>query len=302
MTTNDEPVAISEDARARAAEIGKVLCSALPLKQSLADLGDPAPDSPYAQERGTWSDDSGKQATLRAFYLADLWQFNAAMLLDGMGYLFKAGAVLIAPPLPLARSVLEFSARTVHLLDPEIDPFRRGKRAIIEEAYSTDAMRTAAERMFSDQSDDYRALRTRSSQLRKEATTLSSSAVVGNPDQWELDGERMAKPSEIVEELGHLHSSGRVMLGVYDQLSAFVHPGLGATLYLTADDEGTATGGAGASIRDAATVAQNALGPFYTATRRLATFAGWDPPGLEAFEDSLSAVFPGIFESADPTQ
>ena len=70
--------------------------------------------------------------------LADLWQFNAAVLLDGMGHL-QAGAVLIAP-LPLARSVLEFFARTVHLLDPGIDPLRRGIRAPIEEAYSDSAL------------------------------------------------------------------------------------------------------------------------------------------------------------------
>ena len=92
------------------------------------------------------------------------------------------------------------------------------------------------------------------------------------------------------------------MLGVYDQLSAFVHPGLGATHYLEADDEGTATGGAGTSIQDAEAIAQNALGPFYTATRRLVTFAGWDPPDLQAFEDSLSAVFPAMFGSGDPAQ
>ena len=301
MTTNDEPVAISENARARAAEIAEVLFSALPLKQSLADLGDPAPDSPFAQERETWTDDAGRRATLRAFYLADLWQSNAAMLLHGMGHLFQAGAVLIAP-LPLARSVLEVSARTVHLLDPGIDPFRRGIRAVIEEAYSTDAMRTAAKRMFGDQAERYKALKTRSSQLRQEAATLSTSAVEGNPEQWDLDGERLAKPSEIVEELGGLWSSGRVMLGVYDQLSAFVHPGLGLTLYLEADDEGTATGGAGTSIQDAEAIAQNALGPFYAATRRFATFAGWDPPDLQAFEDSLSAVFPAMFGSGDPAQ
>ena len=117
MTTNDEPVAISENARARVTEIAEVLFSALPLKQSLADLGDPAPDSPFAQERETWTDDAGRRAALRAFYLADLWQSNAAMLLHGMGHLFQAGAVLIAP-LPLARSVLEVSARTVHPARP----------------------------------------------------------------------------------------------------------------------------------------------------------------------------------------
>ena len=301
MTTNDEPVAISENARARAAEIAEVLFRALPLKQSLADLGAPAPDSPFALERGTWSDDAGRRATLRAFYLADLWQFNAAILLDGMGHLFQAGAVLIAP-LPLARSVLEFSARTVHLLDPGIDPCRRGIRAVIEEAYSTDAMRTAAKRMFGDQAEQYKELNTRSSQLRQEAATLSTTAVEGNPEQWDFDGERLARPSETVKELGDLWSAGRVMLGVYDQLSAFVHPGLGATRYLEADDEGTATGGAGTSIQDVEAIAQNALGPFYAATRRFATFAGWDPPDLQAFEDSLSAVLPKMFGSGDPAQ
>ena len=299
MTTNDEPVAISENARTRATEIAEVLFSALPLKQSLADLGDPAPDSPFAQERGTWSDDAGRRATLRAFSLADLWHSNAAMLLDGMGHLFQAGAVLIAP-LPLARSVLEFCARTVHLLDPGIDPFRRGIRAVIEEAHSTAAMRTAAKRVFGDQDERYKTLKTRSSQLRQEAATLSTSTVEGNPEQWDLDGERLAKPSEIVEELGDLWSAGRVMLGVYDLLSAFVHPGLGATLYLAADDEGTATGGIGTSIEDVEAIAQNALGPFYAATRRFVAFAGWDPRGLQAFEDNLLAVFPGMFGSRDP--
>jgi len=301
MTTNDEPVTISENARARAAEIAKVLFSALPLKQSLKDLGDPPLDSPFAQERGTWSHDTGRNATTRAFSLADLWLFNAAMLLHGMGHLYQAGAFLIAP-LPLARSVLEFCARTVHLLDPGIDPFRRGIRAVIEEAYSTDAMRTAAKRMFGAQAEAYKALKTRSSQLRQEAATLSSSAVEDNPEQWDFDGERLAKPSEIVKELGDLWSSGRVLLGVYDQLSAFVHPGLGATRYLAVDDEGTATGGAGTSIQDAEAIAQNALGPYYTAIRRLSAYAGWDPPNLQTFEDSLSAVFPGMFGSGDPSQ
>ena len=300
MTTNDEPVTISENARARAAEIAEVLFSALPLKQSLSDLGDPAPDSPFAQERGTWSHAAGRNATVRAFSLADLWQFNAAMLLHGMGHLYQAGAVLIGP-LPLARSVLEFCARTVHLLDPGIDPLRRGIRAVIEEAYSTDAMRTAAKRMLGDQAEAYKALKTRSSQLRQEAATLSSSAVEGNPEQWDFDGERLARPSETVEGLGDLWSSGRVLRGVYDQLSAFVHPGLGATRYLEADDEGTPTGGAGTSIQDLEAIAQNALGPYYTATSRLATYAGWDPPDLQAFEDSLSAVFPGMFGSGDPS-
>ena len=218
----------------------------------------------------------------------------------GMGHLYQAGAVLIVP-LPLARSVLEFCARTVHLLDPGIDPFRRGIRAVIEEAYSTDAMRTAAKRMFGDQAEVYKALRTRSSQLRQEAAALSSSAVEGNPEQWDLDGERLARPFETVEGLGDLWSSGRVLRGVYDQLSAFVHPGLGATRYLEADDEGTPTGGAGTSIPDLEAIAQNALGPYYTATSRLATYAGWDPPDLQAFEDSLSAVLPGIFGSGDPS-
>lgn len=301
MTTNDEPVTISENARARAAEIAEVLFSALPLKQSLKDLGDPASDSPFAQERDTWSDDAGRSATVRAFSLADLWQFNAAMLLHGMGHLYQAGAVLIVP-LPLARSVLEFCARTVHLLDPGIDPFRRGIRAVIEEAHSTDAMRTAAKRMFGDQSEEYKALKTRSSRLRQEAATLSSSAVEDNPEQWDFDGERLARPSETVKDLGDLWSSGRVLQGVYDQLSAFVHPGLGATRYLEADDEGTATGGAGTSIQDVDAIAQNALGPYYTATRRFITYAGWDPPDLQAFEDSLSAVFPGMFGSGDPSQ
>ena len=299
MTTNGQSVALSEAARARAAEIAEVLVRALPLKQSFADLGDPAPDSPVAHERAIWSDDAGRNATVRAFFLADFWLSNAAMLLDGLGHLFRAGAVLIAP-LPLARSVLEFSARTVHLLDPGIGPSRRAIRAVIEEAHSIDAMRTAAKRMFGAQSEQYRALRTRSSRLRQEAAALSSSAVEGNPDKWDLDGERLARPSEIVEELGELSSAGRVMRGVYDQLSAFVHPGLGAMLYFATDDSGAATDVATTSIQDMEAIAQNALGPYYTAMRRFATFAGWDPPELQTFEESLSAVFPEMFESADP--
>ena len=105
----------------------------------------------------------------------------------------------------------------------------------------------------------------------------------------------LSRTPSAIEELGDLWSSGRVLRGVYDQLSAFVHPGLGAMLYLEAD-------GAGTSIQDAEAIAQNALGPYYTATSRLATYAGWDPPDLQAFEDSLSAVFPAMFPSGDRAQ
>lgn len=99
-------------------------------------------------------------------------------------------------------------------------------------------------------SEAYKALKARSSQLRGEAAALSTSAVEGSPEQWDLDGERLAKPSEIVEKLGDLSSSGRVMLEIYDQLSALVPPAWGDAL-LGSRRRRHCDWRAGTSIRDA---------------------------------------------------
>ncbi len=66
---------------------------------------------------------------------------------------------------------------------------------------------------------------------------------------------------------------------------------------LDRDDAGFATGGMTASLSEIEAIAQNALGPFYTAIHQFVEFAGWSPAPVEEFGESLSAVFPDIFGS-----
>jgi hypothetical protein len=231
----------------------------------------------------------------RAYLLADLWVMEASHHLAAIGTLYRGGDVIFGP-LPLARTVLELSSRAVYLLAPSITPLQRLARATIEEAYSTQEMAKAEKRVNGKESQLSQTLRRRMGEIRGEVhDVFGEEADAGNPDQWELDGQHLIRPTEAVHQLGAIHDQGREFEGLYDRLSTHTHPSMGSVLFLDRDERGTVTG-LTISSETLEQVAQLSLAVFHIALKHFIEYSGWHPPALDSMNDQIEMVFPDFFE------
>ena len=281
-------------------QLATVLHRAKDVRYGLVGLGPPPPESAAAHDAEQARRTLGNaRAGIRAYFLADVWLLTASHYLGSMGVLFGAGEVLMSP-LPLARAVQEHSARTTYLLSPAHASKERAALAAIEEAFAAQEMAKAVKRLWGGDDPRYKSFREKVGTARADLKALSGDEPTDSPDKWQVLGQRLLRPTEVVEHLGELDAASRTHVGLYDFGSAFTHPGLGLLLFLALDEDGRPAG-LDASQDAISAIAQNALAFFYPAMEHFVRYAGWSYPDLDAFADELESTFPGFFTTeVDP--
>jgi hypothetical protein len=285
---------LSDELSARLMDISDILLAGRDMRYLLTELDRPGDASAAVRDSEAAQDQIGSSAPgLRPYFLADLWLMECSQHLAGLGSLYQAGEVIISP-IPLARTVLEIAARVAYILDPNIGSHSRIARAVIEDAFATQAMRTAAKRINGKDSDLYRSIVDRLGEIRKEVTLFFGTSPTGNAEQWVINDQTRLSPTDAVEQLGDIHGEGRTFLGLYDRYSTHTHASLGSLLLLDRDDQGRPTG-LTAKSEDLEALAQNTLAAFHVAISRFIRYADWRIVEFGAFEDRIETVFPDFF-------
>ena len=276
----------------RFAEIGQLLRETAALKQlasrATQDRGRFTSDVASLEEQGL--PDAGG----RIVKLCDLWLAQASQYLSGTGVLYSAGEAIAT--LPLVRSVIETSARAVHLLDPGMTAMERASVALLEEAHSMEGVRTAAKRLDGEESDLYKAAVRAVRALRDEGKDRFGGTCDDDAASWNLRGVSLASPTDVVTALGQEMGSERQMQGYYDRLSSFAHPGLGMLLLVEVDEDGRPTGGITYRHADHEAAVQTALAVFYLALSRFWMYTAWSLEELQPLEARVAQVFPSFFK------
>ena len=245
---------------------------------------------------GTW-DDQPIQITVKA---ALLYSAAAAEHLGNMGVLVEAGERSLSLEV-LARSVMELAMRASWILDASVGVEERGARATLDTLDSIRRIRPAYSRLEGKKGPTSVQLRKLEKHLREDVVPAFFGEAMLDLDkpsaEWVLGGQRLPSPTIAAEAFGEFVGLGeRTGAGMYDYLSAYVHPNL-MELILRVNRGALESPELGISFEHQPEhfdgLISAALAAFYRAFRLIASYHSWDKASFDAWEAAYFEVFPG---------
>lgn len=239
-------------------------------------------------ERGTTA------LTDRIIVVLDLWTVVAGEQLAAMAAVIRAQEHVFGL-FPLARSIIEHSAASVWVLDPDVSPERRCARAALAVDRSNEELVVAAAHLANKQNDVYqerrRAMRDLRAQLLiefPEGTDLQTTPKV-------IAGEDLLSPTAAVRAFAEAAGfDPREWEGIYDYLCAAAnHPTLAAFEFFGESEE---------DRRQAPTMSEDFLerlaravvAPYLMALQGYSAYCGWDASIVDALHVRVTDVLPTV--------
>lgn len=206
----------------------------------------------------------------RIIVMADLWTYVAADQIAAMATLAES-RVHVFPFFPLARSVIEHSGMTLWVLDNRVGPRARAVRAALAHLRSQEEMAKVASRWAGRDSAEKRHQKQGLQDLRDQIEEEFGSLDVGQGTT--LDGQRLPRPTHVVEDFGEREGQPRAWVGIYDYLCATAtHPGLSAFEFFDTEAERPP---AMMPLDFLARLARACLTAYVAALKALTGYAGW---------------------------
>jgi hypothetical protein len=246
-----------------------------------------APDSPASGDVEACESELGtREPVSRVIRCADLWTAIAADQLSGLGLLIADGSTVFSM-FPIVRSVIEHSAATVWVLDPDVSPRVRALRAALATVNSEEEACKASARLGGRGNEVHTASRRRLQDLRAAIQREFGTEASGGGDV--LIAEGLPRPGEIVRHYGARWGDERQAEGVYDYLCATGnHPSLMGFEYVTVDETTGLTGFDASDMIER--LARAALVPYMKALEHFVQYMGWGQSALDRFHTDVESV------------
>jgi hypothetical protein len=217
-------------------------------------------------------------------------------------YCFALGLIIGAagtrdPAATLVRSTVEYTARTLWLVNPADDHRAHCCRAFLLELVSLQRSINAAQGMPNLASE----VATHQGQLDDlKADAASRFNRVHTPskvDGWMIEEQRLPSLTGTVNAWADAHESDVDGVSLYRTLSASSHPqGFSATAGLAIDEDGA--GVRVPSLKVAENHAQTALAAFYSSLALVANYNAQRTAELAEWEEQLARIMPASFRNA----
>jgi hypothetical protein len=265
----------------RVEELAQLLAALRDVRSSLG-AADLPPESVAAHVANLARDERGTtQLADRLIIVSDLWTLIAADQAAGVAALLRVGD-LVFSLFPLCRSIIEHSAETVWVLDPDVSPEIRCARAALamDKSYETLCAVTShlAGRGTPAHTEQRRVLKEFRESLEREfpeGTDLAAGIVAG---------ETLATPTEILEHFGGRWGDAREWEGIYEYLCATAtHPGVAAFEFFTEHPDGGYL--PMMSVDFLERILRATLIPLLKALEHYALYCKWDMTALNEFID-----------------
>lgn len=231
------------------------------------------------------------EAVARVIRLADLWTLLEAEHLAGIGVLLEDGTTVF-PVFPLLRAVVEHAAWVCWLLDHRVGVRERAKRAALAQLRSEEEMVGVVKRWAGSSTEQYAT--------PKDTLTRTRVSVARDFDTFDsqgptIDGDKVAKPTDVIEHFGGCEGDARQWVGTYAYLSGTAtHPSQNAFEFVAIDD-GKSHVTLNADLINR--MVRIGLAAFVHSLVHLASYVGWPRDELRAYEARANEVL-GADEAA----
>lgn len=247
--------------------------------------------SPADLELRHAGDLSGRKdgALLRMHRLVQAWTVMAADLLAGLAALCRSRDVALAP-IPMVRACVEYSARTVWLLDDNIRPDERLGRAWLDVLMSATGTSRTASRLAGEGSEPHRQAEAALAAVRDEILLIFPDAEIDSGrGSWRIAGQRFIGPTETAFNFGRRWGDAEQWQGTYGALSQMAHP---SETLLEFFEDSTAEVLVSTDRDTVHKLVLMALVPYYQAIRHLLAYYQWPAEPFERWEAHFSRIFP----------
>jgi hypothetical protein len=221
----------------------------------------------------------------RIIRLVDLWSLVAAEQLHDVGVLLE-GHSSVFGIFPNIRGVIEHGAWVTYLLDNQVAPMARARRAALATLESEEKVVAAAAHMTSKDDAAYVA---RKAGLDKLKETLAEEFPGFDAASRMIDGEAVAKPSEVIKFFGERFGDERQWFGMYEYLCGTAnHPSENPFEFFGLRADGTVELGLSSSLLNR--LVRAGISPFVSALRCMCGYLSWPSEPVIAYEQRATEV------------
>jgi hypothetical protein len=221
----------------------------------------------------------------RLISLVDLWSSIAAEQLHDVGVLVE-GARSVFGIFPNIRSVIEHGAWITYLLDNQVGPDERARRAALAELQSQQKLVAAAAHMTDKDNLGYKALRANLDCLRE---AIAAQFPGFDASTGTIDGERVAAPTAVVKFFGGRFGDSRQWFGMYEYLCGTAnHPSKNAFEFFEVQPDGKTE--LTLTVEFMNKLARAGLSPYLNALQCMRGYFDWASEPIAEYQRRVVAV------------